>query len=592
ANGAKTAELLGRTAEALGERPWGAGILGFVPEALRAEQLAAIRAARPRCVLIAGGKPAQAKALEAEGIATFLHVPSPILLRQFLDAGIRRFVFEGAECGGHIGPRSSFVLWEQQLDVLREHGADDVEVLFAGGIHDPRSAAMVSAMAGPLNGGVGVLMGTAYLFTEEAVTHGAITETFQDRVLDAGSTVTLETAPGHLTRCLPSPYTDEFAAVKAGLRADGVTLQETWQRLEELNTGRLRIASKGIKRQGDALVEVDTLGQLAEGMYMAGQVTVLREDRTDIAALHWEVTEGAAELLATRVRDEESVVDSDIAIVGMACVFPGAPDLPAFWSNVLHGADAVTEVPDQRWDKEIYADQSTSKWGGFLPPVDFDPLAYGIPPKSMGSIDPAQLVSLQTARRALEDAGYGEGGFDRERTSVIFGAEAGGDLANAGVLRALLPSYLEDVPEELLGQLPELTEDSFPGTLANVISGRIANRLDLGGTNYTVDAACGSSLAALDLAVKELRAGTSSMVLCGAVDLHNGVNDYLMFTSAGALSPTGRCRPFDASADGIALGEGVACLVLKRRSDAERDGDRVYAVVKGVGAASDGKALG
>ncbi|ANN18391.1 polyketide synthase [Amycolatopsis orientalis] len=593
ANGAKTTELLGRTAEALGDRPWGAGILGFVPEALRAEQLAAVRAARPRCVLIAGGKPAQAKALEADGIATFLHVPSPILLRQFLDAGVRRFVFEGAECGGHIGPRSSFVLWEQQLDVLREHGADDVEVLFAGGIHDARSAAMVSAMAEPLKGGgTGVLMGTAYLFTEEAVTHGAITGVFQDRVLGAGSTVTLETAPGHLTRCLPSPYTDEFAALKAGLRADGVPPQEAWQRLEELNTGRLRIASKGIRREGDALVEVDTLGQLAEGMYMAGQVTVLREQRTDIAALHREVTDGAAELLAARTPVDESVVDGDIAIVGMACVFPGAPDLPAFWFNVLHGADAVTEVPDQRWDKAVYAGESTSKWGGFLPAVDFDPLAYGIPPKSMGSIDPAQLVSLQTARRALEDAGYGDGGFDRERTSVIFGAEAGGDLANAGVLRALLPSYLEDVPEELLAQLPELTEDSFPGTLANVISGRIANRLDLGGANYTVDAACGSSLAALDLAVKELRAGTSGMVLCGAVDLHNGINDYLMFTSAGALSPTGRCRPFDAAADGIALGEGVACLVLKRRADAERDGDRVYAVVKGVGAASDGKALG
>jgi acyl transferase domain-containing protein/NAD(P)H-dependent flavin oxidoreductase YrpB (nitropropane dioxygenase family)/NADP-dependent 3-hydroxy acid dehydrogenase YdfG len=592
ANGAKTTELLGRTAEALGERPWGAGILGFVPEALRTEQLAAIRAARPRCVLIAGGKPAQAKALEADGIATFLHVPSPILLRQFLDAGVRRFVFEGAECGGHVGPRSSFVLWEQQLDVLREHGADDVEVLFAGGIHDARSAAMVTAMAEPLKDGVGILMGTAYLFTEEAVSHGAITGVFQDRVLGARSTVTLETAPGHLTRCLPSPYTEEFAALKAGLRADGLPPQETWQRLEELNTGRLRIASKGIRREGDALVEVDALGQLAEGMYMAGQVTVLRDRRTDIAALHREVTEGAAELLAARVPVEESVVDDDIAIVGMACVFPGAPDLPAFWSTILRGADAVTEVPEHRWDKEVYAGQSTSKWGGFLPSVDFDPLSYGIPPTSMGSIDPAQLVSLRTARCALEDAGYGDGGFDRERTSVIFGAEAGGDLANAGVLRALLPSYLEEVPEELLTQLPELTEDSFPGTLANVISGRIANRLDLGGTNYTVDAACGSSLAALDLAVKELRAGTSEMVLCGAVDLHNGINDYLMFTSAGALSPTGRCRPFDAAADGIALGEGVACLVLKRRADAERDGDRVYAVVKGVGAASDGKALG
>ncbi|MDQ7805079.1 SDR family oxidoreductase [Amycolatopsis sp. A133] len=580
ANGARTAELLARTAERLGDRPWGAGILGFVPDDLRVAQLAAIRRARPRCVLVAGGKPGQAKALEAEGIATFLHVPSPVLLRQYLDAGVRRFVFEGAECGGHVGPRPSFELWEEQLTVLG--AAKDVEVLFAGGIHDARSAAMVAAMAEPLDA-AGVLMGTAYLFTEEAVAHGAITGLFQERALAADATVTLETAPGHRTRCLPSPYTAEFEQVKAGL----AETPESWQRLEELNTGRLRVASKGVRRDGGAL---DAATQLAEGMFMAGQVAVLRDRRTTIAELHREVTAGT-----TFAREEEPApaTDSgDVAIIGMACTFPGARDLDAFWSNVLRGADAVTEVPRDRWDPDVYFGQSASKWGGFLPALDVDPLEFGIPPSAMGSIDPAQLVSLETARRALADAGYANRDFDREHTSVVFGAEAGGDLANAGTVRSLLDGYFDEVPPELLAQLPEPTEDTFPGTLANVISGRIANRLDLGGANYTVDAACGSSLAALDLAAKELRAGTSSLVLCGAVDLHNGIHDYLMFTSAGALSPTGRCRPFDAAADGIALGEGVACLVLKRLADAERDGDRIYAVVKGVGAASDGKALG
>jgi acyl transferase domain-containing protein/NAD(P)H-dependent flavin oxidoreductase YrpB (nitropropane dioxygenase family) len=582
ANGTRTTELLMRTAERLGGLPWGAGILGFVPDDLRVEQLAAIRAARPRCVLIAGGKPGQVKALEAEGIATFVHVPSPILLGQYLDAGVRRFVFEGAECGGHVGPRASFELWEEQLAVLG--AAKDVEVLFAGGIHDARSAAMVTAMAAPLDA-VGLLMGTAYLFTEEAVTQGAITGLFQERALAVDTTVTLETAPGHRTRCLPSPYTTEFEQVKAGLR--DVPAQEAWQRLEELNTGRSRVASKGVRRDGERL---DEGTQLAEGMFMAGQVAVLRDRRTTIAELHADVTSGKT---FARAAEPALVPDTrDIAVIGMACTFPGAPDLEAFWSNVLRGEDAVTEVPPERWDPAVYFGQSTSKWGGFLPPLDVDPLDHGIPPSAMGRIDPAQLVSLETARRALADAGYGERGFDRERTSVVFGAEAGGDLANAGTLRSLLDGYLDEVPPELLAQLPEPTEDTFPGTLANVISGRIANRLDLGGANYTVDAACGSSLAALDLAAKELRAGTSSLVLCGAVDLHNGIHDYLMFTSAGALSPTGRCRPFDAAADGIALGEGVACLVLKRLSDAERDGDRIYAVVKGVGAASDGKALG
>ncbi len=117
--------------------------------------------------------------------------------------------------------------------------------------------------------------------------------------------------------------------------------------------------------------------------------------------------------------------------------------------------------------------------------------------------------------------------------------------------------------------MPELTEDSFPGMLANVIAGRIANRLDLGGANYTVDAACASSLAAVDIACKELTSGSSDVVLCGGADLHNGINDYLLFSSVHALSPTGRSRTFDTAADGIALGEGVGCVVLKRLADAE-----------------------
>ena len=589
ASGRGTADLLARTRDTMGDRPWGVGLLGFIDPALRDQQLAAVRAARPRCALLAGGKPAQAKVLEADGIPTYVHVPSPVLLRQFLDAGVRRFVFEGSECGGHIGPRPSFALWEQQLDVLRGHGAG-VEVLFAGGVHDARSAAVVAGAASELTS-VGVLMGTAYLFTREAVETGAITDLFQDQAIAASETVTLETAPGHRTRCLPSEYTGHFETVKADLR-EQVSAQELWQRLEDLNTGRLRIASKGLRHADSGPVDVDPDTQLSEGLYMAGQVAVLRDARTTIAELHRSVTDGVTQLLQARTADRPSLPDRDIAIVGMACAFPGADDLPAYWSQILRGDDAITEVPADRWDTTVYGDLSASRWGGFLSPMTFDPLAYGIPPASLSSIDPAQLVSLELARRALADAGYAERAFDRDHTSVIFGAEAGSDLANAGVLRTLLPGYLAEVPPELLDRLPEPTEDSFPGTLANVISGRIANRLDLRGANYTVDAACGSSLAALDVAVKELRLGTSSMVLCGAVDLHNGINDYVMFTSAGALSPTGRCRPFDATADGIALGEGGACLVLKRLADAERDGDRVYAVIKGVGASSDGRALG
>ncbi|WP_240676984.1 beta-ketoacyl synthase N-terminal-like domain-containing protein, partial [Actinacidiphila soli] len=628
--------VLEETGTALAGRPWGVGVLGFAPEEIRNDQLEAVRELRPTHAIIAGGRPSQAEALERDGISTFLHVPSPGLLRQFLQAGARRFVFEGSECGGHVGPRGSFPLWEAQLAVIEdfldsaEGGKDDdtagrVEIFFAGGVHDERSAAMVAALAAPLTRrgcAVGVLMGTAYLFTEEAVERGAVQRLFQRQVLAAGRTALLETAPGHATRCVPSPFTESYRATKERLRAEGVPDRQLWEELERLNVGRLRIASKGVERvAGGELQPVGEERQLEVGMFMAGEVVVLRSATTTIGALHHSVAPAAADFLATRsaelrerlgagqaARSAEPPAPEplDVAVVGMACMFPQAPDLASFWANVLGGVDAVTEVPVARWDPAVHyspdaANSATvSKWGGFLPEIPFDPLSYGIPPASLGSIEPVQLLALEAARRALEDAGYGgQGGggrggksFDRSRTSVVFGAEAGSDLSNAQTLRAVLPSYFGTVPEGLAEQLPELTEDSFPGMLSNVISGRIANRLDLGGANYTVDAACASSLAAVDVACKELATGTSDLVLCGGADLHNGINDYVLFSSVHALSPTGRSRAFDGSADGIALGEGVACVVLKRLADAERDGDRVYGVIKGVGSSSDGRSLG
>src|SRR5262249_49188331 len=159
----------------------------------------------PPFALIAGGRPDQALALEAEGIKTYLHVPSPALLRLYLGDGATRFVFEGRECGGHVGPLSSFVLWEQMIGILRDElpkgvKASDISVLFAGGIQDATSAAMVVAASAPLRAKgikIGVLMGTAYLFTNEAVESGAITSGFQQAAIGGSQTVLLESGPGH-----------------------------------------------------------------------------------------------------------------------------------------------------------------------------------------------------------------------------------------------------------------------------------------------------------------------------------------------------------------------------------------------------------
>nr|WP_199074996.1 type I polyketide synthase [Pedobacter sp. ASV19] len=604
--GQQARELIRETKQRSGNRPWGVGILGFAPAELREEQLEYIKAEMPPVVLIAGGRPSQAKPLEKLGIKTFLHVPSVSLLDMFLKEGARRFVFEGRECGGHVGPLSSMVLWEKQIErLLLEDKPEEISVFFAGGIHDALSSAFVAVLSASIAAKgvkVGVLMGTAYLYTKEAVQTGAIREQFQEQACQSDDTVLLETAPGHETRCLNSNFALFFNQEKQRLLKAGVDKKEIWAKLETLNVGRLRIAAKGIERQGDQLVAIDEQGQLNLGMYMIGQVAAMWNKVISILDLHKDVAEGnytyikEALLPAPPEAKEKSL---HVAIVGMACIFPGAKNIEEYWRNIVLGQDAVTEVPDERWNKQLYynpestaGDMSHSKWGGFIPKIDFDPLEYGIPPQSLAAIEPTQLLSLMVAKQAMENAGYTDGNFNADNVSVIIGAEGGNDLANSYSFRGFYKQVFGEMPEELDAALPKTTEDSFPGILANVISGRITNRLNLGGRNFTVDAACASSLAALDLACQELFLEKSDMVLAGGADLHNGINDYLMFSSTHALSRKGRCATFDAEADGIALGEGVAMLVLKREEDAIRDGDKIYAVIQGIGGSSDGKSLG
>ena len=616
--------LLESTSRKLAGQSWGVGILGFVEPELRAEQLEVVRSVKPPFAIIAGGRPDQAMALEEIGIRAYLHIPAPSLLRMFIQDGARRFVFEGRECGGHVGPRTSFVLWEAMIAVLLEAiasgtPAGELHAAFAGGIHDARSAAMVSALAAPLaekGVQIAVLMGTAYLFTQEAVASGAIVEGFQRAALECRDTVSLESGPGHVTRCAATPFSEAFLAAKRRLAAQGEDVAAIKDELEKLNLGRLRVAAKGVLRENDPAGgaplyrTASAAEQLEQGMYMIGQVAALRREVCSMRELHESISTGSAQILreAAPVTSGAAVAASaarpveaeplDIAIVGMSCLLPGAPDLRTFWRNILARKDAITEIPATRFPAGLYFDQDKaardkvySRWGGFLDPVAFDPIRLGIPPAALNSIDPLQLLSLLAAERALEDAGYGpQREFHREKASVILGLSGGlGDLGIDLALRSNLPQYLKNAPAELYDRLPEWTEDSFAGILLNVAAGRIANRLNLGGVNLAVDAACASAMAAVYVAARELRSGSSDMVVVGGCDTVQSPFGFLCFSKSQALSPTGRCRPFDSSADGIAISEGVAMLVLKRLADAERAGDRIYAVLQGVGGSSDGR---
>ena len=308
---------------------------------------------------------------------------------------------------------------------------------------------------------------------------------------------------------------------------------------------------------------------------------------------------------------DRATAQSPIAIVGMSCLFPGAGGLQEYWANVRDGIDAITDVPAGHWSVGDYfdpdpkaPDMTYGRRGGFLDAVDFDPMGFGISPRDLEATDSTQLLGMHVARQALRDAGYGANGrdFDRERTSVILGVSGtlplviplGARLGHPIWRQALAEAGVDaDTSEDVIARIADgyvpWQENSFPGLLANVVAGRIANRLDLHGTNCIVDAACASSLSAIHLASLELEAGRADMVLSGGLDTFNDIFMYMCFSKTPALSESGDAQPFNQDADGTILGEGVGVVALKRLADAEQDGDRIYAVIKGIGSSSDGK---
>jgi acyl transferase domain-containing protein/phosphopantetheinyl transferase len=313
----------------------------------------------------------------------------------------------------------------------------------------------------------------------------------------------------------------------------------------------------------------------------------------------------------------EIVVRGDVAIIGMAGFFPGAPDLNAFWHNIVNKVDAITDVPPDRWDPAIFFDPNSdandrvySKRGGYIRyPIWFNPSEYGVLPIAVMHGEPEQFLALMAAHQALADAGYLDRPTNRDRTQVIMGR---GNYLNRGIFAMLqhvrgaedalqiiknshpelTEEELQEIKKELKASLPIFNSDTAATLIPNLTTGRIANRLDLMGANFTVDAACASSLVAAEIGMRDLLTRKADLVLVGGIYTCNDVGFLSVFCQLHALSRRSQIRPFDKDADGLLIGEGAGCVVLKRLEDAERDGDRIYAVIKGLGISSDGRAVG
>ncbi len=300
-----------------------------------------------------------------------------------------------------------------------------------------------------------------------------------------------------------------------------------------------------------------------------------------------------------------------LAVVGVSALFPGSLDEGRFWHNIVEARDLITDVPETHWLVDDYYDPDPSapdrtygKRGGFLPKAPFDPMAFGVPPSIMEATDTSQLLALIVAQRVLDDAWQGQfASADRSRLSVILGVTSAQELLGLMVSRLQQPvwrkalretglpeSKVDEACERIASHYVPWQEATFPGLLGNVVAGRIANRFDIGGTNCVTDAACASSFSALSMAANELYLNHSDVVVVGGVDTMNDPLMYMCFSKTPALSATGDCRPFSDQADGTMLGEGLGMVALKRLDDAERDGDAVYAVLRGIGSSSDGRA--
>ena len=308
--------------------------------------------------------------------------------------------------------------------------------------------------------------------------------------------------------------------------------------------------------------------------------------------------------------EDRRLARNPIAIVGMSGLFPKATSHREYWQNIVDGVDCTEEVPESRWSLDDYydadktaPDKTYSRRGAFLPDVDFDPLEFGLPPNQLEVTSTMQTLSLGVARDLLSDAGAtGSSWYDPSRTGVVIGTTGPVPLMHPLAARLSTPILkeaarscglsIEDanaIADKFTAAFAPWEENSFPGLLANVVAGRIANRFGLSGINCTVDAACAASLAALRTAVAELLDGRADTMITGGVDTENSIFIYMCFSKVGALSPSGQISPFSAAADGTLLGEGISMVALRRLSDAKRDGNRIYAVIKGLGSSSDGR---
>ncbi len=614
---------------------FGAGLVGieaFNPTVNK--HLDMVKKYRVPYALFAGGLPSQAAELEKAGTRTYLHTPSVSMMENALKSGCKRFIFEGGEAGGHVGTLSSLVLWEAAISTLinKDYDLSGIYLVFAGGISTCYASFFMSGLTSFLaarGAKIGLQVGTAYLFADEIVDARCIKSQYRDIIIRENETMVIGKSLGLWSRTAPTKFARMMLENEAEMIKNKESLETRKRSFEKRNIGSLLIGAKGFlpdfKNPGpENYIWFEDEEHREKGNFLVGDSLAFFDRGVTIKEIHSGYFDAKA-LLYKNINFLEifsspnNRINDEIAVVGMGCTLPDADDPDGLWDNIMAKKYSISGMPTSRFDHDLYYDPDRSAedktyttLAGYVDHFEFDWERFGYAEGKEKKLSRSQKMVLQTAYKAVENAGLlGEDDHfvcdDPSRTAVIIATCLSNELGNDIQLKYWYPQIVsmmektqayQDLTDEERQMVKQTLLDGMEGEnkgydpvhgiLLNIEASRIARHLGIRGANYIVDAACASSVTALDAAAGELLSGDHDQVIVGGVNTHLAPESFIGFAKMGTLSAKGS-YPFDERADGFILGEGSVIFVLKRMKDAIRDKNQILGVINAIGSSSDGR---
>ncbi len=614
---------------------FGAGLVGI--EAFNPainSHLEIVKKYRVPYALFAGGIPSQAAELEKAGTKTYLHTPSVSMMENALKNGCKRFIFEGGEAGGHVGALSSMVLWENAISFLinNKYDLSELYLVFAGGISTCSASYFISGLTSFLaakGAKIGIQVGTAYLFTDEIIDSKCIKSQYREIIIKENATMVIGKSLGLASRTAPTKFARMMVKNEAAMLKNKESLSKRKRSFEKRNIGSLLIGAKGFlpdfKNPGpENYTWFENEEHKEKGNFLVGDSLTFFDKAMTIQQVHDKYFDAKSNLynninLLEIFSNSKNKINDEIAVVGVGCTLPHAEDPDTLWDNILNKRYSISKMPESRFDYDLYydpdkkaMDKTYTTLAGHVDNFEFDKARFGYAEGKEKRLSRSQQMVLQTAYKAVENAGLlGKDNRlisdDVSRTAVIVATCLSNELGNELYLKYWYPQILsmmekteeyktlndkekESVKQVLMEGMEGENKgyDPVHGSLLNIEASRIARHLGIRGANYVVDAACASSVTALEAATGELLSGEHDQVIVGGVNTNLAPEAFVGFAKMGTLSSKGSF-PFDERADGFILGEGSVVFVLKRVKDAIRDKNHIWGIINSIGASSDGK---